>query len=57
MKDKMQKSMMQFFAEAKLIEGAEGAIFKLSEKFGLLVLANKLSILYERPKGRSESQK
>jgi len=30
MKDKIQKAMMHFLAEARMIEGAEGAIFELS---------------------------
>ena len=67
--------MMRYTAEAKMIDGAETAVFELSDgigncviltgeiygrstleklhelgrKHGLLILANELSVLYERP--------
>ncbi len=75
MKEELQKSMVNFIAEAKMINGAENAIFKLSEEaencliltgeiygkdtnhkinqlgmeHGLLILAQNLVVLYDRP--------
>jgi len=80
MQNNVQKTMTIFFAEAKMIEGAEGAILEMSDeinngvilsgriygkdtnekinalgrKYGLLILAQELSISYEKPKGREE---
>ena len=76
MKNNLKERISQFFAEVKLIQGAENAILKLSEaadncirlsgkiygddindeinalgeKYGLLVLADELTILYANPK-------
>ena len=43
MKDISQKSIKQFIAEAKMIDGAENAVFELSEEIGnCLVLTGEI---------------
>jgi len=77
MSKQLQKSMSEFFVEAKQIPGAEDAILNASDeirngviltgvvygkgtidkieelgnKYRLLVLAQELTVLYEKPKG------
>jgi len=43
MKNNSQIAVAQFISEAKQIEGAEGAVFKLSDEFGnCIILSGKI---------------
>ena len=57
MKDISQKSIKQFIAEAKMIDGAENAVFELSEEIGnCLVLTGEIQGKTHKKKSMSSEE-